>query len=345
MDTVRYLNAKNQLWAKTSFGSCNDIPVSEIWYRGEARSQTEHRTIHRKSIRGWLANDYNSVTTKAQMPGLLVAKIVWINKDFAKNQFLPTADILYEILLAFGLNSAYTYSRTAFAGIASIPCHDADTAEILHAYSFCYHPKLTLIWSRHKTTNLIQAVCFSGEEQMSQFKQILDCGWQFADQDMMLAFLCSLLLSTEVDLTECAIKDEVRGVEARTGYHRWENRREHPAEGDLADLSAKISGCATKMASCTRKLKVIRELNSFIVDQIQDKPVVHSLLVPISPGISSSTTSKILLLENVKLVESRVTMQNIDTEFFLNRIESQLRAVSSQSINTSYSILSNTLFC
>ena len=330
-DLFRHLNDRNQLWGQFSLTERNIIDVSEISRCPSTGLQaTVHRTIASDDLDQWL-RDGTTRTTAGQRSS--VFRMVWVEHSPADRRDNIDADSLQRIIDAFGLNLAKGYYSTAFAGAASLPPCQVLNTEI-RSYSFSYHPKFAIIWSRHVTANLTQGVCFASQPQISNFRQLLDIKWQLTDQEMMVAFLCSVLLSSEIDRDQNLVKQEVREVEVRTGYHRWASRNEQAASGDLTVLSAKMSGCATKMASCSRKIKVVQELNEFIVEQLQK--LRHSQ--PVSPSDAgagsqmssnhvSDQSSKRLLEDNVSLIQKRAKLQQIDTDFFQSRITIQLNAV------------------
>src|SRR5262249_6890804 len=121
-----------------------------------------------------------------------------------------------------------------------------------------------------------------------------------------------------------SIKQQVREVEVRTGYHRWSGRHERAAPGDLASLSAIMSGCATKMASVSRKTRGVKEMQKFVLDQVE-QPVVDW------KGDADEgrrrETGKVMLRDCVALLQRRARMQEVDTDFFQHRIKIQLTAV------------------
>lgn len=130
---------------------------------------------------------------------------------------------------------------------------------------------------------------------------------------MFPAFLCGLLMSHEVDETQNNTKVVVRCVEVRTGHHNFSSRREQPADSDMGQLSATMSGFATKLASTSRKIQVARELQRFITQE--------------SAGVDGDAAAE-LLKHLAALMDKRLEMQLLDNEFILQRVKIQLNAAS-----------------
>jgi len=320
-EIFRYLGDNNDLWGECSLTNNPQIHVSEI--SSDATSSQEicvHKIISRESLEEWLKDGTKRPCSKksCKTGSSLLFRIVWIEHTDRRCDDIDSTS-LDQIVTAFNLELATRYYGTAFAGVTAFPPKTKSATEH-RSYSFSYHPKLALLWSHDTTSHLTQAICFAGRAQISKFRQMLEVKWRLVDQEMMIAFLCSLLLSGEVDFHQSAIKQEVREVEVRTGYHRWTSRQESPASGDLAALSAKMSGCGTKMASCARKVKVVQEMNEFILEQLQEQQRRQGNLGP-------PLESHRLLENNIKLVQRRAKMQRLDTEFFQNRISIQITAV------------------
>ena len=332
-DLFRHLNEKNQLWGSCTFADREFIDVSEIWGNPSLDSQASaHRKIPRDDLNTWLNEEENKIRAGVKLSSVL--RMVWVERKISPSErrdFIDQ-DSLQRILDAFNLNLANGYYSTTFAGVAALPPHQVTNTEI-RSYSFSYHPKLAVIWSQDVAAKLTQGICFGGPAQISAFSQLLDSKWQFTNQAMMIAFLCSLLLSSEIDRDKTLIKQEVREVEIRTGYHRWAPRDERHATGDLAALSAKMSGCATKIASCDRKIKVVLELSEFITQQLREPPPQLGSASDAGDGDlvqshhASYHSSKRVLEDSISLVQKRANMQQIDTEFFQSRITIQLSAV------------------
>ena len=67
------------------------------------------------------------------------------------------------------------------------------------------------------------------------------------------------------------VKKQVRKIEVRTGHHSFRSRSDRPATEDLFTLAARMSGCTLKLASATRKLGIIEQLNQFVLNAAKDR--------------------------------------------------------------------------
>lgn len=237
---------------------------------------------------------------------------------------LPSATI-NQILDTFNLKLAFDFFTSCFAGVSSLPIRKPSIPDI-RSYAFSYHPKLALIWSYESGDSggpLTQAVCFAMSQQRQAFMRLLERRWQSTSHAMLLPFLCSLLLSFEVDDTLRQIKQQVREVEVRTGHHRFANRKELPARESLGELSAQMHGCSTKLASVERKLKIIDILNMFVLNNSETGKQETT-----PPQAQQFAT---LFQNNISVIRSRAIAQEIDKSYILQRTQAQISAVSDHS--------------
>ena len=149
---------------------------------------------------------------------------------------------------------------------------------------------------------------FAENEERTELLAALATKWTptLIRHSMFPAFLCTLMLSQELDTTLEDIKTVVRNVEARTGHHRFTTRRQtRPAAGELGSLSAEMSGCAAKLANGTRKLKVVEAMHAFI--------------------LSNDPTS--LISHHITLLTHRSEMQGVDTSYVQQRVQVQIDAL------------------
>ena len=315
-ELFRHLGHTEQTWGHDVFTDREEIDVCEVDQDARTNTRkTQYQTISKDGLPGWLGHN-------------VVCRMVWVSRDAAELRNDIATPVLFQLLDAFGLKSAYSYYSTAFAGAASLPPQRTASGNI-RSYSFCYHPKIILLWSRNASQNCIQGICFAGKAQITAFQELLNVRWPFLEHDMMPAFLCSVLLSSEVNTTQNAVKQEVRETEVRTGFHRWSGRREQRASGDLSALSAKMSGCASKYASVARKMQVVEDLNEFILEQISDLRDSLSGVGPATQsGVRKLNEHGRALEKHVQLMQRRVKMQQVDVEFFEQRVTVQLNAVS-----------------
>ena len=333
-----HLCKTNNIWDPTSPNGCDDaVECSDIIYSSQG---TNSSTIK---------HDVLPLPSSSQIrPGLLQATtstisstIVWIHRD-RKLRCLNISDShLHYVLAAFELQTAYAYSRTMFAGISHLPSSQGNTTrgghETRRSYAFCIHPKITLVWSFSISTGTFSAVVIAYPDQIGHMKSILEDLAVTREHEMGPLLVCLLLFASEIDFDQQRIKAEVREVELRTGFHRWESPKERvpPATGDVTTLSATMSGHAAKLASVTRKLAVSRHVTDFITlysanssNNVAQGSSVAGMLSQTS--VRPAATPEIFK-EHVTLLERRSKMQQTDTEFIDQRVQIQLRAVRSHS--------------
>ncbi|KAK3338606.1 hypothetical protein B0T25DRAFT_426744, partial [Lasiosphaeria hispida] len=165
-------------------------------------------------------------------------------------------------------------------------------------------------------------------EERTELLGALKSKWapSLVSHPMFPAFLCSLMLSQEMDTTLDDIKGTVREVEARTGHHRFTTRRQtRPAAGELGNLSAQMSGCAAKLANGTRKLQVIESLNSFMLHHAS--PIPNPSADDNDEHDDNRPSSTTLVTSYHALVAHRTQMQTVDSAYVQQRVQVQIAAL------------------
>ena len=314
-DLITFLNRTNNVWFEYGSTSRSNLDVSELQYHVEDTDhKLTHQVVRQNEAERWAKSTHAERLSDQQQQGSL--RVVWIRHNSSEKVDDISVESLNHVLDAFELGSAYQYSRTAFAGAAAFP---RDASSSMQTFATGTHPKLVVLWSHASDTKDTKAIFFASQTCIEQLKEVLSTRWSFAMEPLFPAFICALNLGREIDDDQSKIKQEIREVEVRTGYHRWAGRVERPATGDLAVLSAKMSGCATKMASVTRKTRFVQHLHKFILSNLP------------APDVSQQHTAarqRVLDLQSATaLLSSRAEMQTVDTDFIQHRISVQLTAL------------------
>ncbi|OAA51383.1 hypothetical protein BBO_01330 [Beauveria brongniartii RCEF 3172] len=118
---------------------------------------------------------------------------------------------------------------------------------------------------------------------------------------MAPALLLAMQLGFEIDLTQSRIKVVVSDIEAKTGYHIFENRVAASAHARLGQLAMRASGSATKLASIDRKRA--------------------------SAAGPSMRDAQHLLRHHVSILKERLEMQMLDTQYTMKRVDIQINAL------------------
>ena len=311
MDSLlSYLSSNNQIWAHYDTTQRAELDVSELWGESDSTSfRTVHRSLQPSEIEPWLSTPV--IEGVRHQNDRCTLRMVWVSHDRFQNVDDVAAHQLAQVLKSFELETAYAYTRTAFA--AAVTLQEG-------LFAVCIHPKITLVW-RHENRST-QGIFFADPASIQDLKGMLDSQWCFAREPSFLAFLCALKLGCEIDQEQIKVKQEIREVEVRTGYHRWSVRKEARAIGDLSLLSARMSGCTTKMASATRKTQVVKQLHTLVSDGI--KVCTSTLTAGAQHGADVAVSE---LHAATELLRSRVQMQAVDTEFVQHRISAQVTAL------------------
>lgn len=321
---IRFLSQDGLLWRAEYPSNLDQLCISEIW----SDPVDSWRDVHERRIRierekEWLPN----ISPKDEDGRHVVSRIIWVPCELVPpSEGSAAATILSQLIHSVDLEAAYAVSRTMFAGVTIVPRKDAAISNV-RSYALSFHPKLAMIWSFDSKTGVTQGVCMAEPSQMPSLQDLFRTYSSMEGYGKVPVVICASLLSLQIDLTQSKLKNSVREVEQRTGYHQWAGRHEQPASGDLSTLSARMSGCETRAASITRKIEVVRVLTEFAL-----KTSCLSINQRCPPGLKESTVlddgEKKSFEATVALLQDRLRMQNIDTQFFYRRIQVQIHAVS-----------------
>ncbi|KAH8679216.1 hypothetical protein BGZ61DRAFT_396048 [Ilyonectria robusta] len=316
MEDLHHHLGRRSLWDKYDVPKSPTFDVTEIWgYDGSDSASCDHRTISSADVSSWLDEPAEKLLYPRTHRRL--ARFVWVGENPKTSRHAPSTGVLSQIIEAWSLEQASDYSRSSFAGVAALPPR-GDT----RIFTVTYHPKIALAWSNSTIGGVThtQAVAFTGPEQRTEMLNILVSRWRpdVLSHPVFPAFLCSLALSGEFDDTTEGIKADVREVEVRTGHHRFSHRQERPAAGELGNLSARMSGCAAKLANGSRKLSVRDSIYT-----LSSSPLSPLATFQEKPNTSAAT----LLSHHVDVLQQRLAMQSVDNEYVRQRVQVQIAAL------------------
>ena len=343
MEDLHQHFGSRKVWEDYNVPQCPFINTTEIWSHDETPvTAVESKTISSINLQNWL--DEPSDKYISAEPHTRLLRIVWVGLDPDKHRVCPSNRDLDQLLATWGLKDGYNYALSSYAGIAALPSQN-DT----RIFTATYHPKLAAAWSYEVIDGVptTHAVIFAEGEERTELVRALQSKWSLAlvGHAMFPAFLCSLMLSQELDTTFEDIKTVVRNVEARTGHHRFTTRRQtKPAAGELGTLSAQMSGCAAKLANATRKLKVVEAMHAFMLTHAQvhepqtlprtrtsdfgdEKPFFSNKVTPIVRPESGDSTPSVLLVQNIDTMRHRAEMQAVDNAYVQQRVQVQIAAL------------------
>lgn len=300
--------------------------VTELWRQESTGVITEFSgPVFATNLSTWLAEE-SRITADGQHQSL-VLRLVWA-KASVSNRVISLSlsePMKTKLLDTFGLNLAFNYFSTSINGIDEFPRHQGPIAD-QQSYAFCYMPKLAAIWSHKKfrppsvRAGATYGIVLAEDSQQKNLKKLLKSSWHASlpGHAMYPAFLFSFLLGTEIDRTQAGLKPRIHEVELRTGYYVFKTKRpEKAATGQLGQLSAEMSGSATKLASVQRKGCTLDTLMEFVMDALKAEEKQ-----------SSPSEGDVLLKHHIGVLQQRLKMQMLDTEYTLKRVHIQIEAVS-----------------
>jgi hypothetical protein len=310
-----YLNETQVVWQQFSSSKTEDLAIAEVWRSTEGRPDATisiHRKVSKPELQGWLqqtngARSWIDTIVKRSC----VLRIVWILLDTKRRIVDVDAVLFEEICTAFRHQLAQTYCTTQYAGVGYTIDHETGK----NVYFLCNHPKLAVTWSHDIEVCVTSMICVTDRSKLNILQNMMDSKFiqNLAHHETTPALMSALMSSKEIDIEASEVKKLVREVEVRTGYHEWTGRAEDFARDDLVGLSARMSGCGTRIGSNTRKLGVIAEFGHFIRNHLE---------------AGMDVGSKEELLELNHIIERRTAMQALDLKYTFSRIRTQKEAVS-----------------
>ncbi|KAF5127516.1 hypothetical protein E5D57_008449 [Metarhizium anisopliae] len=340
-DIYRNLSSLDH-WGR-GYGPETCFQVTELWQNGSTGTVTTlTKKIDPINVDGWLAQETSSgAEGDAQA---LIVRMVWIDVDLSDKVIRQSEKTTSFLVNAFGLKLAYGYARSCVSGTAALPSHVHGENAQLQSFCFCYPPKIATVWACRRPRNggpgrrtLTQGIFFAQEEEKNALQKALLGQWSLGvyRNPMFPSLLLALVIGAQIDLTTAVIKNDIRGVEKRTGYHNFASRQgEKRSEGDLEELLAKTSGSASKLASTSRKSKVLEKLLSFMRKTLEESEIgLQDLLPDAAPerpgsdGTNESPTGSSVLKSHVSVLQDRQEMQVTDIEYTLKRAQVQSDAL------------------
>jgi hypothetical protein len=331
-DFYKVLSSAGNAWS-VGYSGRQSFDVSEFWKNDTTGAITiDNRTIgpDPQQRREWL--------TRQRRDGQsLVLRLVCLSVDVGLRKVDISEPVEKELLDQFGLGLAHSYFKTFTSGVTALPKTITDQFE-RQAFAFCFAPKLASLWSHTQYNGLspdearvvTEGIVFIKKTSKPNkqpavpkppsFQKIISkLPWdpQICRDPAAPALMLSILLGQEIQQTQTFILLEIRGIEARTGHHDFHDRTQ-PAPDELSVLSAKASGYAVRLASVSRKTAMLGELLAFLRGTEQATRDDGS--VPRRAGSSP-------LQQHVLVLENRLKMQKLETDFILKRVEVQLQAV------------------
>lgn len=329
-------------WGR-GWGTEVSFQVTELWLNDKTGKLSTHtKKIDPINVDSWVAQETSGTEDDSQT---LIVRMAWIDvcvKDKIIKQTEQTTKFLVNV---FGVKLAYGYARSCPSSATAFPIQDHGENAQLQSFCFCYPPKIATVWSHRQPKDgkqgrkLTQGIFFVQEEEKKALQTALLGQWSLEvyRNAIFPSLPIGLVMGVQIDATTTAIKHEIRAVETRTGYHNFASRQgEKRSEGELEDLLAKTSGSASKLASTSRKSKVLGKLFSFMDRTLGEAITDHQEQLrdatpkePAPDGIKESLLGYSIFKSHVSVLQDRQEMQVTDIEYTLKRVQVQSDAVGS----------------
>ena len=299
--------------------SCDGFDAMEV-LSNDQPSQVQTTRISSDNVVPWL--DRNMGASGNIRPGNSAPlRIVWVNVDvdtispWRMGIQKTNMDLILE---HFGIRRAYAYMFTYSRGLIHLPT--SDTAQPKKEfYSLFGFNQLRLLWTHNTSTGNVEALCVGTQRHCGTMQNIIIHLKTLFWHPLFLAIAVSVLTISAIEHAVNTSFTSIVEVEMRTRHSYWDESHWISAEGSYASLSAKMSGCATTLATC--------ECDRKFLDQILDEISKHALPAS-SLTQDGSDKMKIEFYQCVRILEQR----SINAEAFLRncsrRVDIQLTAVS-----------------
>lgn len=340
-ELYRNLSDLNNLrWDRAKSLDADSFQATEIWL-DEASGKTTARTrdVHVSAVDSWLGEESQQIGPNSLS---LIARFVWVKVDDKKCINVPRP-VLATLKKSFGVELAYDYSISCINAITALPRQIGEKAES-QAYSFCYLPKLAVIWSHTEFKPptargpITKGLILVTEEYEKPLRKSLEKSWSYgiSAHAMFMALCISISFGGQIDVIHEQIKESLRVIEEKTGYHAFQRGMKGPAQGsdtgqtiadELGTLSKDSNGSATKLASVERKAKMAGKLIQFIMKNVDEEERRRGTNGPVDAAAQEGLR---VLRGHAAVLEDRLAMKEMDMEYTKSRLEVQINAVSLQ---------------
>ncbi|KAL6892477.1 hypothetical protein HDV57DRAFT_183028 [Trichoderma longibrachiatum] len=314
------------LWQGFSNSDDTSFQVIEARHQhASGKISINRKLVYLKELDNWLAEGTEDDGDTSQS---LVLRLALVGCDIKRKLLKLSKEVLDPLLEEFNLELAYTYSQSCITNVSAIPSRGKQT------YSFCYMPKLVAVWSQKDfvgttPTNgvrppLTQGLILVEENNKGFLSDTLCSPWDalLYRSPMFPALLFSMILSMQVHFEEAKIKVKLREIEERTGQDRVAERKHESTTESYIKLAAQVDRHAVKLASVSRKSKMAEKTLSFILENSAPK-------VDAGPSLESEPArSGELLRSHVSLLQDRLSMQAVDIEYTLRRVQLQINTLA-----------------
>ncbi|KAM3522394.1 hypothetical protein MY4038_008632 [Beauveria bassiana] len=329
--------------------------VYELWVHKDSNAVTPlFHKLDASLIPGWLQNGTSSEAKPLHTLALRLVLVAVQKTGNAKKRTLNISKEVHDqIIKAFGLKLAHEHLKSTVTSVTALPKIKTESNSELCCYSFNHAPKLAAVWSQVRSNGTDvdadvanQCAAIQGIIYVLEDAEVNDSSSKKADKKsstpgfspkqvlqgllgspfcadlyssaMTPALLLAMQLGFEIDLTQSRIKVVVSDIEAKTGYHIFENRVAASAHARLSQLATRASGSATKLASIDRKSTSMQKVLHFIIRHL-DKDA--------SAAGPAMRDAQHLLRHHVGVLEERLEMQMLDTQYTMKRVDIQINAL------------------
>lgn len=299
------------------------IEVTEISFCRGQQAEVQTCQLLVQEIKPWLARSTQDTQIRSMPESLATFQAVWIKFDHTKHLYGIDLATLQLLLKEFHLETADGWNATNFMTITKFPPVDSLQGQIF-SYSLCNHPKVAVAWSCWPSTSQVRSIIFAPPDEIFQLQGVLASMKEVAMHPMFLAVVFGMMLSGAVEQAHKGVKDTVRRVEVRTNHHSWASRTELPASGSFESLTKQMTGAKTRLANLCRRTAILREVCHFVRENLDD-----TSYDTLTASKESLVPSDIIEVEHyIQVLERRTRLQQVDVEFFKQRVEAQIFTVS-----------------
>ncbi|KAL6863956.1 hypothetical protein J3F83DRAFT_180142 [Trichoderma novae-zelandiae] len=314
------------LWEGFSNSDDTSFQVIEARHQhASGKISINRKLVYLKELDSWLAEGTEDAGDTSQS---LVLRLALIGCDIKRRLLKLSKEVLDPLLEEFNLELAYTYSQSCITNVSAIPSKGQQT------YSFCYMPKLVAVWSQkgfarksgtdRERPPLTQGLILVEESNKGFLSDTLCSPWDalLYRSPMFPALLFSMILSMQVHFEEAKIKVKLREIEERTGQDRVAVRKHEATTESYIKLAAQVDRHAVKLASVSRKSKMAGKTLSFILENTSGVGFWPSF------GTAALANPSELLRSHVSLLQDRLSMQAVDIEYTLRRVQLQINTLA-----------------
>lgn len=333
MDEIYQKLGARDLWQIRDCKNETSFDVTEAWLHTATNTiEITNITVTDASFKTWLNEEVKGSDNDTQF---LLQRLVWLDVDVQERVVHLDHSVRQSLIDRFGLKLADAYFKSSIAGVTAFSTETTERGS-RQAYALCHAPKLAAVWSQERFSDWLgrppttRSLVFLPNQGRQKAQQFLKSTWTASlyQNPMFPAFMLAIQMGLEIDKAQFGYRGDVQELETSTGHHRFKTRIDSTSqEKPGKSMVPMASGLSGKLASVERNSKTLARILKFMRDTIQKHAEESVRTSDECQWAETMKESCQLLGHHVEVLQERLEMQILDTDFLMKRAQIQVDAV------------------